>query len=300
LSEGESEGESNVSAGMNMNNGAAQVRNLIGKVILVTGLLLMAFPGLAAQAADLQGADKNKRLRVLLPHDNKPLSYIHEGEPRGIYVDMLEAIANSQKLELDIQLVSFARAYQLMLSSNADVAIAHSVLKMERSGAIYLPYSKDIKVSFFTLQDNEIEIHQESDLWRYKIGAQRIIPDLQFQGARVFHFKAPSYQVKALKAGRVELIIMTEAAIPYWEKAYNVRLKRVHRYRSNKISLWFNAASLGESNKEYCLLFAQGFIELRQAKELTKLAAKYNTPMVKKLLRSGSDDTSYNCVNSVQ
>jgi len=285
---------------MNMNNEAGRGRNLIVKIMLVIGLYLMTFSVLAAQAADPQGLDKDKRLRVLLPHNNKPISYIHEGEPAGIYVDIFEAIASSQKLELDIQLVSFSRAYHMMLNSSADVAIAHSALKMENNGAIYLPFSKQIKVSFFALQDNEIEMHQESDLWRYKIGAQRIIPDLQIQSRQIVHFKAPNHLVKALKAERVELAVLADVAVPYMEKAYAVQLKRVHPYTSNTVSLWFNELSLGEGTLEYCRLFAQGFIGLRQAGELTKLMAKYNSPMVEQLFRSGSDDSSFNCVRPLQ
>ncbi len=268
-------------------------------VALIVGVFT-AFSGSVAQETALQGVDKQKRLRVLLPHKNKPISYIHEGEAQGIYIDILKYIADSQGIKLDIQLVSFSRAHQLMLSSGADVALAHSGIKMERPGAVYLPYSKEIKISYFALQDSGIEIKQESDLLLYHIGHQRIITDLQDKGAKIHYFKAPSHQVKALKAGRVELIVLVEQGVPYWEKAYGVRLKNVYPLLSNKASLWFNKLSLGENTKKYCRLFAQGFIELRQTGELTALAAKYNFPMLGKLFRTGSDDASYNCVDSLQ
>ncbi len=272
-------------------------RCLIVMVALIVGAFT-AFSGASAQSAGLQGVDKQKPLRVLLPHNNKPISYIHEGEARGIYVEVLETIAKSQNLELDIQLVSFARAHQLMLSSGADVAIVHSLIKAERPGAIYLPFSKRLKVSFFSLQDSGIEIHQEDDLWRYSIGAQRIITEVQLKGAKVHHFKAPNYQVKALKAGRVELITLADVGAPYWERKYDVQLKKVYPYGSNEIAFWFNAASLGGSTEAYCRLFAKGLSVLKDAGGFTQLLEKYNFSIARTLFRSAASD-SFQCVNSL-
>lgn len=272
-------------------------RYLIVMVTLIVGIFT-ALSGAAAPATGLQGLEKQKRLRVLLPHKNKPISYIYEGEVRGIYIDILEYIADSQGIELDIQLVSFARANQLMLSSGADVAIVHSLINAERPGGVYLPYSKDIKVSIFALQDSEIEIKQESDLFLYEVGHQRIITDLQTKGAKVHYFKAPSYQIKALKAGRVELIILADVAAPYWEKTYDVRLKKVYPYRSNVASLWFNGLTLGSGAEDYCRLFVNGFSDLRDTGKFTNIMEKYNYPIVSTLFRSEASDI-FQCVNSL-
>ncbi len=281
-----------------MDEGLGVCRYLIIKVMLVVGLLVTC-SGLSAQESILNGLDTQKSLKVLLPHNNKPISYMHEGKAEGIYVDLLEYIANSQGLKLDVELVSFARANQLMLNSRADITIAHSAISTERPGAIYLPFSNELAISVYSLQDNKIEIQQENDLWQYKIGIQRIIPDLQIQGEKVQNFKTPSHQVKALKAGRVELIFLAEGGQPYWEKLYGVQLHRVHRYLTNTIALWFNGATLEGATKEYCQLFAQGFDGLRQAGELSRVASKYSANMVDTIFRPASDDTPYLCENAL-
>ena len=193
-------------------------RSMLVKVMLFVGLLVTSC-GLSAQESTLKVLDTQKSLKVLLPHNNKPISYMYEGKAEGIYVDFLAYIANNQGLKLDIELVSFARANQLMLNSMADIAIVHSAISTDRPGAIYLPFSNELAISVYSLQDKKIEIQQESDLWQYKLGTQRIIPDLQIQGEKVQYFKMPSHLVKALKAGRVELIFLAEGGQPYWESS---------------------------------------------------------------------------------
>lgn len=257
------------------------------------------FSELSAEDVTPSGIDTKQSLRVLLPHKNKPLSYIHEGKPSGIYVEMLELVATHQGLEMDIQLVSFARANQLMLNASADISIAHSGLKMQRPEAIYLPFTKDLKISLFSLQDNEIEIHQKSDIWQYKIGTQRVLPDLQIQGMQVQYFKAPSHLVRALKAGRVELIVLADAGVPYFNKLYDVDLTRVHHILSNTISFWFNRASLDERAMGYCQRFVQGITELVLAGKISRLATQYNFPVATKLFRDGSVASPFECIESL-
>jgi len=268
-------------------------RCLIVMVFLVTGTFA-AF----SEAADLLGGDKQKFLRVVLPQNTKPMAYIHENETRGIYVDVLEHIADSQGIELGIQLVSLDRAHQLMLNSSADLSVAYTIVNTEMPDAIYLPFSQKLKVSFYSREDSDIEIHQDSDLLQYRIGSARVIPELQYQGIKQQFYKAPGHQVKALKTGRVDLILIGDLGVTYWQKLYGARLKKVYPFGSNQISFLFNVKTLGERAEEHCRLFAKALTDLRRSGELRNITEKYKFPVAKKLFDSKSDDP-YSCVDSI-
>lgn len=272
-------------------------RCLTMMVFLVASTFTM-FSAAAIQAANLQGGDQQKILRVVLPENTKPMAYINGNQARGIYIDVLEQVADNHDIELSIQLVSPGRAHQLMLSSSADLSVAYTIVEIERPDAFYLTFSQKLMVSFYSLEDSEIEVHQESDLSRYRIGSARIIPELQYKGIKQQFFKAPGHQVKALKTGRVDLILIGDLGVPYWQELYGARVKKVYPFRTNQISLWFNAASLGESAEEYCQLFAKGFSDLRNLGGFSKITEKYNFPMAKKLFNSESNDP-YRCADSL-
>jgi ABC-type amino acid transport substrate-binding protein len=272
-------------------------RCLTVMVFLVTNTFTV-FSAVAIQAADLQGGDKQKLLRVVLPENTKPMAYMQYNEARGIYIDVLEYIADNHGIELSIQLVSPGRAHQLMLSSSADLSVAYTIVETERPDAIYLPFSQKLMVSFYSLQDSEIEVHQESDLSRYRIGSARIIPELQYKGIKQQFFKASGHQVKALKTGRVDLILIADLGVLYWQKLYDARVKKVYPFRSNQISLWFNTATLGGDAEEYCQLFAKGFSDLRRLGKFKNITEKYNFHVEKKLFDTESNDP-YSCVDSL-
>jgi len=266
---------------------------LIMMVFLVTG----TYTALSG-AADLPVGDQQKFLRVVLPQNTKPMAYIHENETRGIYVDVLKHIADSQDIELGIQLVSLDRAHQLMLNSSADLSVAYTIVKTAMPDAIYLPFSQKLKVSFYSREDSEIEIHQDSDLLQYRIGSARIIPDLQYQGIKQQFYKSPGHQVKALKTGRVDLILIGDLGVAYWQKMYGARLKKVYPFGFNQISFLFNVKTLGERAEEYCRLFAKALTDLRRSGELKNITEKYKFSVVKRLFDSESDN-SYSCVDSI-
>lgn len=286
-----------------MAEGLGVCRYLILKVMLVVGLLLVTCSGLSAQESTLKGLDTQKSLKVLLPQNSKPLSYRHEGEVKGLFVDMLKRVADAHGIKLNIDLVPYARAHQIMNSKKADVASVHGVtnrgLHGEVHDSVYLIYTKDLWASFFALEDSDIEIQQENDLWRYRIGMPRLIAQRQVQRKGIEFFKSPNHLVKALKAGRVDMVLLAESVGPYFEKIYDIRLKRVWRHLPYKDAFWFSDLSLGSNAKAYCHIFARGLNELSEAGELTKLVNVNNAERFGLLLRSVASDEPFVCVGSL-
>lgn len=281
---------------------------LLGPLYLL--LILNASCVLAETVDSFSHHQDQPPLRVVL-QDRKPLGFFHEGKLRGLLVELLNQIGHSQNIALDIQLAPYARAYQMMQTDKSDVTITFDFIAahVESSGAVFLSFTKDLKTSLYALEDNDIEIHQPSDLKDVSIGIARIMVPMQDKGlsalgAKVQPFKSGLHQLKALKAGRVSLIVLLDDTFSINEKKMGTHLRKVYQMNkvpdtigSVKLVFWFNGATLGSSTEGYCQRFKQGIINLKKTKVLNEIyIEQYQYALGDSLMLSGSSNDYLVCI----
>jgi len=286
-----------------------------GLLILLKPLYLLVIlntPCVLAETVDSFRHDKDQPpLRVVL-QDRKPVGFFHEGKLRGLLVELLNQIGHSQNIALDIQLAPYSRAYQMMMTAKSDVTITYDFIAahVESPGAVFLPFTKDLKTSLYALEGNDIEIHQPSDLKDVPIGIARIMVPMQGKGlsalgANVQPFKSGPHLLKALKAGRVNLVVVLDDTVSISAKTMGIHLRKVFPMdkvpdatSSVKLVFWFNGATLGTAAKDYCQYFKQGIINLQKTKVLNKIyIEQYQYPPGDSLMLSGSSNSLLSCVN---
>jgi ABC-type amino acid transport substrate-binding protein len=285
-----------------------------GLLILIRALhllLILNAPCALAETVDSFSHHKDQSpLRVVL-QDRKPLGFFHEGKLRGLLVELLNQVGLSQNIALDIQLAPYARAYQMMQAAKSDVTVTYDFIAahVESSGAAFLPFTKDLKTSLYALKNNDIEIHQPSDLKDVSIGIARIMVPMQDKGlsalgANVLLFKSGLHLLKALKAGRVSLIVVLDDTFSINAKTMGIHLRQVYQMDkvpdtngSVKLVFWFNGATLGSATEDFCQRFKQGIINLKKTKVLNKIyIEQYQYALGDSLMLSGSSNNPLVCI----
>ncbi len=285
------------------------LRMLIGAFHL---LFLLNTPSVIAEMVDnVSHHEIQTPLRVVV-QDQKPVGFFYEGELIGIFVELFQKIGLSQNIDMDIKLAPIPRALQMMQNATSDITITYDFIaaSADNSGAVYLPFTKDLHISLYALENNEIEIHHPDDLKGVSVGSGRILVPKQDKallalGAKIQHFKTGIHQFKALKAGRIDLIATLDDFVSFNEKAIGVRLKKVYQLdevlgamSSMTLMFWFNGATLGSGAEEYCQRFKQGLIDLKKSGGINRiLIEKYHYSSGDSMVLSGSSRNPFTCFN---
>ncbi len=237
------------------------------------------------------------------------MSFARDGKPSGILVDLISEITVRNKVAINVDFASHTRIHQLMLNSKADITIVHNLFNLRREKAIYLPYTRPLHLSLYAMEGGQFLKQDTPDLKHASIGNLSGLPQLlgpkgtllqlgsDFSG-EIHRYRSHDHQVKALKAGRVDLIPLFEGTELYWQQKMNIQLRKVKRFATSRITVWFNGKTLGENAQNLCELTAQELDRMAQSTEMELIFKKYQYDSGVRLFLSGEPDEPYNCITS--
>ncbi len=156
---------------MGQTKGTGMRRAGVAAVALIVGALI-AWWMVDQASAQPVGGDAGERPVLLLGNESlPPISFIENGKPTGIVIDLADAMANHMHRPVEIRLMNWAEAQQLVLEGRAD-ALLQINPNPERL-KIY-DFSEPLLTSEFTIftSAERLGITSMSDLRGLKVGVE--------------------------------------------------------------------------------------------------------------------------------
>ena len=149
-----------------------------------------------------------------------PYSFLENGVPAGLSTEVLRAVCAEARLDCEIHIVPWARAYAL--ASQRPNCLAYTMVRLKSREPLFdwvgpLPAAE--LQHLFTLSESPIQNLQASDLARFRIGAerqgaggQRLI-ELGVPAAQIDYADGAESSVRKFLNGRVQLIVGAEKTL---------------------------------------------------------------------------------------
>lgn len=152
-----------------------------------------------------QSKISKRKFTVLLQPDQFPLSYLHENQPRGVFVDIAKTIAQTSGLTLELKVAhDFQEYLKLRAENNFDLLmdIAHNFPLAEKSGWILTKPYYPVGISMLFKKRSLREVHIVGVL------QGSILYDLASknhpQGVTVYPYSSNEKIIQDLKANKID------------------------------------------------------------------------------------------------
>lgn len=221
---------------------------------------------------------------VAYTEDWAPYNFAEGDQVKGISTDLLRAMCQEAKLQCDIKLVPWARAYKTA-TSQANTLLYTTARKPSRENEFLwigpiLPRATWV----YGKAGLERKIHTVAELSQLRIGVVRdeaAQQDLQAQGVAETAFVEDSSNTNVLKLlsrGLVDAMVDTEVGMDWNLRNANMQSGSVSRLMKLSDSGAYYFAMNLNSNPAYVEQLQQALDKLKREGKLTALVRKYTAP----------------------
>ncbi|AQQ54954.1 transporter substrate-binding domain-containing protein [Planococcus lenghuensis] len=250
--------------------------------LLVSVLLVLAACGEGEEEAAVvegEGEEAAEVYRVGIDTTYPPFEYEVDGEYKGIDIDLINAIAENQGFEIELEPMDFAGIIPAMQAGQLDVAIAGMSITDERKEVVDFsePYF-DAGLTLVVNEDNE-EITSLEDLEGATVAVKNGTTGAQFArdnadeyGFDVVQFEDSPSMFQEVANGNADVLIEDYPVIAYAISESDLPLKTVgERLNGDQ----YGIAVLKGENQELLEQINAGLAELRESGEYDEILNTY-------------------------
>ncbi|MHC1745079.1 MAG: transporter substrate-binding domain-containing protein [Syntrophobacteraceae bacterium] len=179
---------------------------------LLVGVLLTRWTASQAAAAHAVGEETVERPALLLANESlPPLNFMKNGKPTGLVVDLANALAQRMRRPVEIRLMNWAEAQQLVLNGGADALL--QINSSPERLKVY-DFSEPLLTSEFSIftSSERPGIHSFYDLRGLRVGVERMgLPEVllrQDSAIRAQNFPDILQGFRMLMAGELDAVVV--------------------------------------------------------------------------------------------
>lgn len=179
--------------------------------LLTTGILLV----ICGLATDVRGAEK-VNIAVVASTESPPYRMFENGPPRGVFIEILEAVLQEANLKSRYQILPFKRCLVDLKTGKADLFIGLFYRPERETHVIYLKptIAPSVTKVFYLNKDRARHIQKWDDLYQLKIGIRagyKHHPDFDTdQMIQKFGVTTEEQSFHMLALNRIDAVLITE------------------------------------------------------------------------------------------
>ncbi len=184
--------------------------------LLIAGILL----GVCGPAANVRGAEQGN-IVIVASTESPPYRMFENGPPRGVFIDILEAVLQQANLTPHYHVLPFKRCLAELKTGKSDLFIGLFYRPEREAYVIYLkptiaPYVTKV---FYLKKDLARQIQKWEDLYRFKIGIRagyKHHPDFDTdQRIQKYEVTTEEQSFHMLAIDRIDAVLITEETGAY-------------------------------------------------------------------------------------
>jgi ABC-type amino acid transport substrate-binding protein len=264
-------------------------------------MLSLLFTPICLSKADL--------FRIALIERSPPFSYMQDGRPAGVSVDIFKQIMHRMNRELEVILLPYPRVTRAFQSSDVDLIPVYSVLGFDGGSKLQKSAQKSPAIwhyplYYYATKDSQIKITDPKDMANYRIGYLRFGSGDELNHViedKVTYYTALEWMLRSLRAGRIDLAGVSPDVFLGLNSTYANEFIPVYQYATLEVSFAISPRESAESTQVLCKELTESYNSLLSDGVIESILISHDVPSLLPYFEAAAvDATSCELISSAE